>query len=117
MDDMEEYTVNDDLRGTGLASDDDDDLTAGAEALFVSSLAPINVDGVNNVAVGAGGVSGSVTPTPSSTPTSTPTSTLTSGDFVVLKRVWSSAWNDFDPLFETLSLGKKSRLQYSGDLL
>jgi len=34
MDDMEEYTVNDDLRECGLPADDDDDLTAGAEALF-----------------------------------------------------------------------------------
>ena len=43
MDDMEEYTVNDDLRECGLPTDDDDDLTAGAEALFGSSVAPIIV--------------------------------------------------------------------------
>ncbi|CAO2170794.1 unnamed protein product [Urochloa humidicola] len=99
---MEEYTVNDDLRAAGLAADDDDDLTAGAEALFGSSLAPINVDGVDDAAAGVGG---SVTPTPSSTPTSTPSPTT--GDFVVLKRVRSSAWNDFDPIFETLPSGRK----------
>ena len=40
MDDMEEYTVNDDLRVCGLLANDDDDLTAGAEALFGSSVAP-----------------------------------------------------------------------------
>ena len=44
MDGMEEYTVNDDLRACGLPADDDDDQTTGAEALFSSSVAPINVD-------------------------------------------------------------------------
>ena len=43
MDDMEEYTVNNDLRVCGLPADNDDDLTAGAEALFGSSVAPIIV--------------------------------------------------------------------------
>ncbi|CAO2148769.1 unnamed protein product [Urochloa humidicola] len=104
MDEMEEYTVNDDLRAAGLAADDDDDLSASAEALFGSSLAPINVDGVGDT----GGVGGSVTPMPSSTPTSMPSPTT--GDFVVLKRVRSSAWNDFAPIFETLPSGRKLRV-------
>ena len=43
MDDMEEYTVNDDLRARGLPADDDVDPTASAEALFGSSVAPIIV--------------------------------------------------------------------------
>ena len=51
MDDREEYTVNDDLRACGLPADDDDDLTAGAEALFGSSVAPINVDAPNDAGV------------------------------------------------------------------
>ena len=55
MDDMEEYTVNDDLRACGLPADDDDDLTAGAEALFGSSVAPINVDAPDDAGTGAGG--------------------------------------------------------------
>ena len=54
MDDMEEYTINDDLRACGLPADDDDDLTAGAEALFGSSVAPINVD-APDAGAGAGG--------------------------------------------------------------
>jgi len=39
MDDMEEYTVNDDLRACGLPADDDNDLTVDAEALFGSNVA------------------------------------------------------------------------------
>jgi hypothetical protein len=45
MDDMEEYTINDDLRTCGLPGDDEDDLASSGEALFGSSAAPINVDG------------------------------------------------------------------------
>lgn len=55
MDDMEEYTVNDDLRACGQPADDDDDLTAGAEALFGSSVALINVDAPDDAGAGAGG--------------------------------------------------------------
>ena len=43
MEDMEEYTINDDLRACGLAGDNEDDLASGSEALFGSSAAPINV--------------------------------------------------------------------------
>ena len=43
MDDMEEYTVNDDLRVCGLpVDDDDDDLTTGAETLIGATLLPNN---------------------------------------------------------------------------
>ena len=70
MDDMEEYTVNDDLRACGLPADDDDDLTAGAEALFGSSVAPINVDAPDaGAGAGGDGVGASATQTPASTPT------------------------------------------------
>lgn len=55
MDDIEEYTVNDSLRACGLPGDDDDDTTAGDEALFGSVVAPINVDdGANAVGRGDG---------------------------------------------------------------
>jgi hypothetical protein len=37
MDDMEEYTINDDLRACGLLGDDEDDLASSGEALFGSS--------------------------------------------------------------------------------
>jgi hypothetical protein len=33
---MEEYTINDDLRACGLPADDEDDLASGGEALFDS---------------------------------------------------------------------------------
>ena len=55
MDDMEEYTVNDDLRACGLPVDDDNDLTVGVEALFGSNVAPINVDGPDDGDACAGG--------------------------------------------------------------
>ena len=104
MDDMEEYTVNDDLRACGLPADDDDDLTAGAEALFGSSVAPINVNAPDDTGagVGAGGdaVGASATQTPSSTPTAS------TANNIVLKRARSGAWNDFEPIFETLPFGK-----------
>ena len=100
MDEREEYTVNDDLRVCGLPADDDDDddLTAGAEALFGSSVAPINVDAPDDAGAGAGGdgVGASATQTPASMPT---TSTANN---IVLKHARSGAWNDFEPIFETL---------------
>ena len=101
MDDMEEYTVNDDLRACGLPADDDDDLTAGAEALFGSSVAPINVDAPDDAGAGAGGdgVGASATQTPASTPTAS------TANNIVLKRAWSVAWNDFEPIFETWQAG------------
>ena len=34
MDDMEEYTINDDLRACGLPGDDEVELASGGEALF-----------------------------------------------------------------------------------
>ncbi|RLM61898.1 hypothetical protein C2845_PM14G11420 [Panicum miliaceum] len=55
MDNMEEYTINDDLRACGLLDDDEDDLASGGEALFGSSAAPINVDGDDDDAGAAGG--------------------------------------------------------------
>jgi hypothetical protein len=63
MDDMEEYTINDDLRARGslVSGDDEDDLSSGGEALFGSgaaAAAPINVDGGDDAsaarAAGAG---------------------------------------------------------------
>ncbi|KAG2558261.1 hypothetical protein PVAP13_8NG148802 [Panicum virgatum] len=110
MDDMEEYTVNDDLRACGLPADDDDDLTAGAEALFGSSVAPINVDAPDAGAearaacILSDGVGASATQTPSSTPTASTTNNI------VLKRARSGAWNDFEPIFETLPSGKQVRI-------
>ncbi|XP_012704541.1 uncharacterized protein LOC101768278 [Setaria italica] len=40
----ENYTINDDLRACGLPGDDEDDMAAGAMALFDSSTTLINVD-------------------------------------------------------------------------
>ena len=86
MDDMEEYTVNDDLRACGLPADDDDDLTAGAEALFGSSVAPINVDAPDaSAGAGGDGVGASATQTPSSTPTAS------TANNIVLKHARSGA--------------------------
>jgi hypothetical protein len=68
MDDMEEYTINDDLRACGLPGDDDDDLVAGAEALFGSSIAPIIVDAGATAGAGDGGADTYATPTSTSTP-------------------------------------------------
>ncbi|KAG2558506.1 hypothetical protein PVAP13_8NG271202, partial [Panicum virgatum] len=106
MDDMEEYTVNDDLRACGLLADDDDDLTAGAEALFGSSVAPINVDAPDDAGAGArgDGVGASATQTPASTPNAS------TANNIVLKRARSGAWNDFEPIFETLPSGKQVRI-------
>jgi len=86
MDDTEEYTVNNDLRACGLPADDDDDLTAGAEALFGSSVAPINVDAPDaGAGAGGDGVGASATQTPSSTPTAS------TANNIVLKRARSGA--------------------------
>ena len=105
MDDMEEYTINDDLRACGLPADDDDDLTAGAEALFGSSVAPINVDAPDaGAGAGGDGVGASATQTPASTPTAS------TANNIVLKRARSGAWNDFEPIFETLPSGKQVRI-------
>ena len=60
MDDMEEYTINDDLRACGLPGDDEDELASGGEALFGSSDAPINVEGSDDA--GAAGGAGVLSP-------------------------------------------------------
>jgi hypothetical protein len=67
MDDMEEYTINDDLRACGLPGDDEDDLPSGGEALFGSgsgaaAVAPINVDGGDDAS--AAGAAGAGAPPP-----------------------------------------------------
>ena len=93
MDDRDEYTINDDLRACRLPGDDEDELASGGEALFGTSGAPINVDGGDD-AGGAGGVGAGNPPAvmPSSTPSvSTGTST---------HKHRSSAWKDFDEIFE-----------------
>ncbi|RLM93433.1 uncharacterized protein C2845_PM08G20840 [Panicum miliaceum] len=69
MDDMEKYTVNDDLRACGLPGDDNDDLVVGAEALFGSSIAPIIVDAGATAGARDGGVGAYATPTGTSTST------------------------------------------------
>jgi hypothetical protein len=70
MDDMEEYTINDDLRACGLPGDDEDDLASNGEALFGSSAAPINVDGGDDA--GTAGGAGAGTPGQSTMPSSMP---------------------------------------------
>ncbi|KAG2657093.1 hypothetical protein PVAP13_1KG194777 [Panicum virgatum] len=101
MDDIEEYTINDDLRACGLPGDDEDELVSGGEALFDTSGAPINVDGGDD-ARGAGAA------TPLVMPSSTPSvNTGTSSSF---KRARSGVWNDFEEIFETLPNGKKVRV-------
>jgi hypothetical protein len=102
MDDMEEYTVNDSLRACGLPGDDD--TTAGAEALFGSAVAPINVDDGANAGGRGDGVGRSATPTPTSMPSTSST------EQVVFKRARSGAWRDFDQIFETLPSGKQVRI-------
>lgn len=75
IDDMEKYTINDDLGACGLPGDDEDDLAAGGETLFGSSVAPINMDGGDDAgaAGGAGAsVGASATQTPSTMSSSTP---------------------------------------------
>jgi hypothetical protein len=106
MDDMEKYTINDDLRARGLPGDDEDDLASGGEALFGSSAAPINVDGGDDAGAARG--AGAGTPGQSTMPSSMPsvnTGTSTRG-----KRVRSGAWSDFVEIFETLPTGKKVRV-------
>nr|TKW14047.1 hypothetical protein SEVIR_5G141766v2 [Setaria viridis] len=92
----ESYTINDNLRACGLPGDDEDDVAAGAVALFGSSAAPVNVD-----AVGAGGSA------PSSTPSSTATTSM--GTSVRKGKRRSAAWNDFEELFQEDANGKKVR--------
>jgi hypothetical protein len=106
MDDMEEYTINDDLRACGLPGDDEDDLASGGEALFGCSAAPINVDGGDDA--GAAGGAGVGTPGLSTMPFSLPS--VNTGTSIRLKHVRSSVWNDFKEIFETLSTGKKVRV-------
>ncbi|PAN34708.1 hypothetical protein PAHAL_6G167800 [Panicum hallii] len=103
MDDMEEYTINDNLMACGLPGDDEDDLAFGGEALFGSSAAPINVDGSDDA--GATGDAGVGTPGQSMMPSSTPS--VNTGTSIQLKHVRSSAWNGFEEIFETLPTGKK----------
>jgi hypothetical protein len=110
MDDMEEYTINDDLRAHELPSDDEDDLPSGGEALFGSgaAAAPINVDGSDDAsAAGAAGV-GAPPPGQPVMPSSTQSFSTTDG--IQLKRVRSPNWNDFDEIFYTLPTGKKVRI-------
>jgi hypothetical protein len=106
MDDMEEYTINDNLMACGLPGDDEDDLAFGGEALFGSSAAPINVDGSDDA--GATGDAGVGTPGQSMMPSSTPS--VNTGTSIQLKHVRSSAWNGFEEIFETLPTGKKVRV-------
>ncbi|KAG2563399.1 hypothetical protein PVAP13_8KG324306 [Panicum virgatum] len=106
MDNMEEYTVNDDLRACGLPADDNNDLTVDAKALFGRNVAPINVDGPDDADACAGGdgIGASVT----QTPTSTRTACIAHN--IVLKHPRSGAWNDFKPIFETLPSCKQVRI-------
>jgi hypothetical protein len=106
MDDMEEYTINDDLRAYGLPGDDEDDLASDCEALFGSSAAPINVDGGDDA--GATGGAGAGIPRQSMMPSSMPS--VNTGTGIRGKRVRSGAWNDFEEIFETLPTGKKVRV-------
>jgi hypothetical protein len=69
MADMDEYTINDDLRACGLPRDDEDDLASGGKALFGSVAAPINVDGGDDAgAAGAAGVGAPPPPPPPDPP-------------------------------------------------
>ena len=105
IDDMEEYTINDDLRACGLPGDDEDDLASGGEALFGSCAAPINVDGGDDAdAAGGAGAKTSPPVMPSSTPSAS------TGTSVRLKRVRSGAWNDFEEIFEDSPTGRKVRV-------
>jgi len=74
--------------------------------LFGSSVAPINVDAPDDAGAGGGGdgVGASATQTPASTPTAS------TANNIVLKRARSGAWNDFEPIFETLPSGKQVRI-------
>ena len=100
MEDMEEYTINDDLRACGLPGDDEDDLASGG-----SCAAPINVDGGDDA--GAAGGAGAKT-SPPVMPSSTPSAST--GTNVRLKRVRFGAWNDFEKIFEDSPTGRKVRV-------
>ena len=106
MDDMEEYTINDNLRACGLPDDDEDELASGSEALFGSSDAPINVEGGDDA--GAAGGAGASAATPPVMPSSSPS--VSTGTSTHFKRARSGVWNDFDEIFETLPNGKKVRV-------
>ncbi|PUZ38565.1 hypothetical protein GQ55_9G207500 [Panicum hallii var. hallii] len=103
--DMEEYTINDDLMACGLPGDNDGHMVASTEALFGSSIAPINVDFDATASDGDGGGVGA-----SAMPTGTLTPTAFTGNTGRLKRVMSVAWNDFDKVLETLPNGKQVRV-------
>jgi hypothetical protein len=106
MEDMEEYTINDDLKACGLPGDDEDDLASSGEALFSSSAAPINVDGGDDA--GAAGGAGAGTPGQSMMHSSMPS--VNTGTSIWGKRARSGAWNDFKEIFGTLPTGKKVRV-------
>jgi len=108
MDDMEEYTINNSLRACGLPGDDDD-TTAGAEALFGSAVAPINVDDIANASGRVDGVGGSVTPMPTSTPSASST------EQAVFKRARSGAWRDFSSMAMVLSVAGSTNLMLLGE--
>jgi hypothetical protein len=108
MVDMEEYTINDDLKACGLPGDDEDDLASGGEALFGSVAAPINVDGSDDAGAPGAAGAGAPPPPPPPEPPVMPSCQFvnTSG----VKRSRSPAWNDFDEIFDTLPTGKKVRV-------
>ncbi|KAG2577453.1 hypothetical protein PVAP13_6NG101903 [Panicum virgatum] len=93
MDNMEEYTVSNDLSACSLPGNYDrcstdqcrsgDDAGVGARGAGVSALA---------------------------TPTPNPPPSASSGDTIVLKHFKSGAWNDFLQVFETLPSGKHVRI-------
>jgi hypothetical protein len=110
MDDMEEYTINDDLRACGLPGDNEDDLPSSGEALFGSgaTAAPINVDGGDDASATRAAGAGAPPPVKPVMPSSTQFVYATNG--IRLKHVRSPAWNDFDEIFDTLPTGKKVRI-------
>jgi hypothetical protein len=93
MDDMEEYTINDDLRACGLPGGDEDDLPFGGEALFDSgsgaTAASINVDGGDDASAAGGAGVGAPPPVQHVMPSSTQSVNTTNG--IRLKRVRSPA--------------------------
>jgi hypothetical protein len=108
MDDMEEYTINDDLRACGLPGDDEDDLPSGGEALFGSGAAdaPINVDGGDDASAAGAAGPGAPPPVQSVMPSSTQSVNTTNG--IRVKRVRSPAWNDFDEIFVRTMCGSRT---------
>jgi hypothetical protein len=110
MADMDEYTINDNLRACGLPRDDEDDLASGGEALFDSVVAPINVDGSDDASVVGGAGVGAPPPPPPPPPESPVMPSCQSVNTSGVKRSRSPAWNDFDEIFDTLPAGKKVRI-------